>query len=191
VQEETAKRFPVATVSVFLITAIVTALQFAFPGMLEALRRDGAAFAQHEWWRLITPLFVNAEGWRQIAFVFPAMLIVGVLVERLFGNWRWLVLYFGGGIAGELAGYAWKPIGAGASVAVAGLLGALAAWLIMENRRPQGIAGGLFIVVGAIVLTCVKDLHGPPILTGAVMGWWMLRSETRQLRGHRIETKST
>jgi membrane associated rhomboid family serine protease len=184
VQEEAAKRFSVATVSVFLITAIVTGLQFAFPGMLAALRRDGAAFAQHEWWRLITPLFVNAEGWRQIGFVFPAMLLVGVLAERLFGSGRWLVLYFGGGIVGELAGYAWKPVGAGASVAVAGLLGALASWLIVENRRPQGIAGGLFIVVGAIVLTFARDLHGPPILAGAAMGWWMLRSDRRQSQRH-------
>ena len=179
-QKETARGFPIATVSVLLITAIVTGLQFAFPGLLVTLRRDGAAFAQHECWRLITPLFVNAEGWRQIGFVFPAMLIVGVLAERLFGSWRWLVLYFGGGIVGEVAGYAWKPVGAGASVAVAGLLGALGAWLIVDNRRPQGIAGGLVILVGAIVLTFVRDLHGPPILAGAAIGWWMLGREARE-----------
>jgi membrane associated rhomboid family serine protease len=180
VQKETAKRFPIATVSVFVITGIVTGLQFAFPGMLDDLRRDGAALAQHEWWRLITPLFVHAEGWRQIGFVFPAMLIVGLLVERLFGSRRWLVLYFVGGLVGELAGYAWKPTGAGASVAVAGLLGALATWLIVGNRRPQGIAGGTIILLGAVVLTFVRDLHGPPIVAGGVMGWWMLRSEARE-----------
>ena len=63
-------------------------------------------------------------------------------------------------------------------MAVAGLLGALAVWLIFANRQRQALAGGLFILFGAVALTLFRDLHGPPILVGACLGWVMLRSQT-------------
>jgi rhomboid protease GluP len=119
-----APKLPIATTGVLAFTAIITGLQFPFPGILHFLRRSPEALQRHEWWRLITPLFVHAEGWRQIAFVFPPILIVGAIDEHIFTRWQWLVLYFSSGVVGELAGYAWKPNGAGASVAGAGLLGA-------------------------------------------------------------------
>ena len=121
-----------ATISVLVVTAIVTGLQFVFPQLLQNLQRTPSALPEHQWWRLITPLFVHSDGWRQIAFNFPAILIVGVMVERIFGSRRWLVLYFACGLLGEIAGYVWQPFGAGASVAGAGLLGGLAAWLLLK-----------------------------------------------------------
>ena len=56
--------------------------------------------------------------------------IVGCIVERIYGPWRWLLFYLAAGLTGEIAGYAWQPQGAGASVAGAGLLGALLTWLV-------------------------------------------------------------
>jgi len=173
-----SKQYPVTTTSVLAATGVLTGLQFAFPEILSVLERTPSAIRKHQWWRLITPLFVHPEGWRQIAFNFTAILVVGVLVERLFGSWRWLVLYFVSGISGEIAGYAWQPMGAGASVAGAGLLGALAVWLMLENRSPKAATGGAFILVGAAILTFARDLHGPPIMIGACMGWAMLRART-------------
>jgi len=97
------------------------------------------------------------------------------LVERLFGACRWLGIYFACGVIGELAGYAWKPVGAGASVAGAGLLGAIAAWLLLENRSPQARIGGVIVLVSGTILTVFRDLHGPPMIVGALMGWGMLK----------------
>ena len=176
--ENRPHKFPVATISVLTFTAIVTLPQFAYPPVLAALRRSPEILTQHQWWRLITPLFVHNDGWPQIVALFPAILVVGTLAERLFGSQRWLWIYFVCGFVGELAGCAWKPIGAGSSVAVAGLLGALAVWLIFANRQRQALAGGLFILFGAVALTLFRDLHGPPILVGACLGWVMLRSQT-------------
>ena len=168
-----AKQY-VATISVLGVTGALTALQFAFPELVSLLERTPIGIRQNQWWRLITPLFVNPEGWRQIAFNFLSILVLGALVERLFGSRRWLVLYFVSGFIGELAGYAWKPVGAGASVAAAGLLGALAVWLIREKRSVQAATGGVIIVVGGAILAALRDIHGPPILAGACMGWAML-----------------
>jgi rhomboid protease GluP len=91
---------------------------------------------------------------------------VGILAERIFGSIRWLILYFVPGITAEVIALFWQPYGAGASIAGAGLLGALAAWLLFV-RRVQAWIGASFILMGAIVLTLFRDIHGPPILLGA------------------------
>jgi rhomboid protease GluP len=136
-----------------------------------------------QWWRLITPLFVHSGGWRQIGFNFSAIAVVGTLVERLFGPRQWLLLYFAGGIVGELAGGRWEPTGAGASVAGCGLLGALAVWLIARNATVRGRFGGAFILIGAAALTFYRDLHGPPILAGAILAVVMLVSRDSKESG--------
>lgn len=173
-------RLPVTTLTVFAITAAATTLQYFFP-LLPLLERRPGTLAAHEYWRLITPIFLHAEGWRQIVFDFSALLIIGAIVERIFGGRRWLVLYFAAGVAGELAGLAWKPQGAGSSVAICGLLGALGAWLLRNPRPMQSRFGGIVILVGAVILTALRDLHGPPLLVGIVIGWAMLRQDARKL----------
>jgi rhomboid protease GluP len=55
---------------------------------------------------------------------------VSVLAERIFGHGWWLVLYFGCGAIGQMFGYLWEPPDSRASVAGAGLLGAVCAWLL-------------------------------------------------------------
>ncbi len=161
-----ASSFPVCTITVVAITALITGLQFAVPDVLPALERSPAGLREHQWWRLLTPLLVHSDGWRQIAFNFPAILFVGTYAERIFGARWWLALYFTAGIVGEIAGYLWQPIGAGASVAGAGLLGGVAMWAL-ANARPQLRAGALVVLTGACVLTAMRDIHGPPILVGA------------------------
>ena len=167
--------FPITTVIVLAVTALITGLQFIFPEVLPALRRQPTAITGHEYWRLITSLFVHADGWKQIAFNFPAIAIVGVFVERIFGSARWLILYFVPGVTTEIIALWWEPYGGGASIAGAGLLGALAIWLLLKNKRPQGWVGALFILIGAVLLTYFRNIHGPPILMGAVMSAAMLK----------------
>ncbi|MGD0227225.1 MAG: rhomboid family intramembrane serine protease [Terriglobia bacterium] len=176
-QQMRSNNQPIATLYVLSITGIVTGLQFGFPQLLPCLERTPSAFAQHQWWRLVTPLFVHDEGWRQIAFNFLSILIVGILAERLWGSRRWLVLYFASGLIGELAGYAWKPLGAGASVAGAGLLGSLAPGSLYKGKLMRARFGGAVILLAAAVLLFSHDLHGPPILAGACLASAMFKAE--------------
>jgi membrane associated rhomboid family serine protease len=184
----TRNNLPVATLGVLAITGIVTGMQFFFPQLLPSVQRTPSAFAQHQWWRLITPLFVHSDGWRQIAFNFPAILIVGILAERVWGSRRWLILYFACGLIGELAGYAWRPYGAGASVAGAGLLGSLAAWLLYKGRPAQAYFGGAVILLGAVALVFARDIHGPPILAGACIGFAMFKAGENERQRRTIVT---
>lgn len=173
-QTQPTTRPPYATLAVFIVTAICTALEFTRHSPVPALERTPTALASYQWWRLVTPLFVNPEGWRQIAVNFTGLAILGTLVERRFGAARWLVLYFASGLVGQIAGYAWKPLGAGASVAVAGLLGALAA-ILAFSAAPQARVGTAVILAGAVVLAYFRDMHGPPILVGFALAALMLR----------------
>src|SRR5262249_27568088 len=169
---------PVATLTLLIITGLLTSLQFVLPEMLTALRRNPEALRADEWWRVISPLFVHAEGWPQILFNFTAIAIIGTIVERIYGSRLWLLFYFSGGLTGEIAGYAWKPHGAGASVGGAGLLGALAAWLLSRKTPLQPRIGGCLLLLGAVLLTALRDLHGPPILLGAGIAALVLPKKT-------------
>ena len=144
------------------------------------MERTPTALARHEWWRLFTPLLVHSDGWPQISFNFPAILVVGTLTERIYGSLRFLILYFLGGFIGEMVGYCWQPQGAGASVAGAGALGALAVWLIVRSRPFQARLGGVLVLAGALILTIVRDIHGPPILVGASAAFLMRRRNTTE-----------
>ena len=68
-----------------------------------ALERTPDALHNHQYWRLITPLFVHSGGWRQIAFNFPAIAITGCFAERIFDPHPWLIIYF-------LAGLSLRPL---------------------------------------------------------------------------------
>jgi rhomboid protease GluP len=192
------RRRPLATTTVLAVTTVITLLQFVFPEVLELLRRRPGALTAGEWWRIISPLFVHAEGsiisprfvhaegWPHLLFNVAWIAYVGVVVERLFGSWRWLVIYFVSGVIGELAGFAWKPNGAGASLGGSGILGALCVWIILTRpaHRWQYRFWALLGLVGAAVLCAISDLHGPPILAGALIAAVMLWQDALTVASH-------
>jgi rhomboid protease GluP len=129
-RERLPRRWPIATVTVLAVTTVLTVLQFPFPEVRLALWRDPHALAAGQWWRLVTPLFVQYDAVRRIVVVFAFIAGIGVLAERVFGHGRWLLRYLGCGVVGQAFGYLWDPPDAGASGAAAGLLGAVGAWLL-------------------------------------------------------------
>src|SRR5690625_4055471 len=144
--------FFTVTMAIVVVTSIVTFFQFAHPEVLSMLRRDPEGLASGEWWRMITPLLVHADGWGQYIFNIACIAIIGSEVERLYGRVHLLVLYLSGGLIGEVAGYAWEPYGAGASVGFCGLLGGFYLILISKKKisNPFFAMLSLYIVVGLI-----------------------------------------
>ena len=124
-----AQRLPVLTIIVVVMTAVGAVLQFVNPAVLTALRRDPNALAAGQWWRLISPLLVlDGNLWVHFALDTVGFLLVGTVVERRLGSLRWFILFITAAVVGELVGYAWDPTGAGASIALCGLLGGLVVW---------------------------------------------------------------
>lgn len=100
--------------------------QFLSPEISTALRRDPQGLLSGEWWKIITPLFVHTDGWKQLILNMICIAIIYLLAERLFSWVQSILLYITGGFVGEIAGYlSWDPYEAGASVGFCGLLGGL------------------------------------------------------------------
>ncbi|MBY7141866.1 rhomboid family intramembrane serine protease [Virgibacillus sp. NKC19-3] len=141
------------TIGIIVVTSMVTLLQFVYPEILSIMRRNPSALVMGEWWRIITPLLVHADGWWQYIFNIACIAIIGGVVERLYGRIRFLILYLAGGVIGEIAGYvSWDPYGAGASVGLCGLLGGLYVRMIIGNKRVQPFYAilSLYLVVGLV-----------------------------------------
>ena len=119
-------------------TALITGLQFVFPDVLGALRRNREALLAGEWWRMVTPLFVQAYGWGQSCINGVAAIIFCPLAERLYGK-RLLALYFIPGVLGEIFAYFWNPNAAGSSLGIVGVTGGLFSCVSAPSRplRPS------------------------------------------------------
>jgi membrane associated rhomboid family serine protease len=130
------RRPPVVTAVVFVLTATTSVLGLLVPGVLAALQRTPQGL-HGDWWRTFTSLFVQDGGVAGTISNLAFLLVMGVLAEQVLGAWQWLVCYFGAGLVGELAGYAWQPRGAGNSVAICGLAGGLTVALAVEARVPR------------------------------------------------------
>jgi membrane associated rhomboid family serine protease len=157
-------RVPRATAAVFAVTATCSILQFPYPALLAALRRDPAALADGQWWRLVTPLVVQDGGVAGTVSNLLFLAVLGVLAERLLGTRRWLVLYAAGAVAGTAAGYAWDPHGAGNSIALCGLAGGV---LALAATRPVPAPP---LVASAVFAGAVTQLWPVPV----VLAWTAL-----------------
>ncbi|GAA0257636.1 rhomboid family intramembrane serine protease [Cryptosporangium japonicum] len=177
------------TWAVFAVTAATTALGYAVPAFSDALARD-PAFFDGQVWRLVTPILVNPEGWGQVLTNGIGLLMFGAIAERVFGRRAWLALYLTGGVVGEVYSYALEYYSAGSSVAVAGLLGGLAAWLISGAAKVALAlrAGAGAVLLLGVLLAATGDNHGAPLLAGALLGgalaWRSALPPARSLREH-------
>jgi len=144
------QRFPVVTAVVLAVTAVSSVLGLVFPGVLAALQRTPAGL-HGQWWRLGTALLVQDGGVVGTVSNLVFLLLLGAMAEQVAGPGRWLACYLGAGLAGELAGYAWQPTGAGNSVAVCGLAGLLVVALLAATPLPRLAPLALLYWCGALL----------------------------------------
>lgn len=106
----------------------------------------GALMRQNplQWYRLVTAMFLHANylhvGLNMLSLYFLGARFLGIGVERIFGRWRFILLYFATGIIAGLTQYFFtSPVEAslGASGAIFGIFGAYGA-LIVVRRRALG-----------------------------------------------------
>jgi membrane associated rhomboid family serine protease len=97
------------------------------------------------WGANFAPLSLGSQPWRMLASNYVHIGIIhiffnmwclwnlGMLAERIFDRWSYLLVYTASGVAGSLASLWWHPggVGAGASGAIFGLAGGLIAVLYL------------------------------------------------------------
>ena len=163
---------PWLTLAVMLVTAATTGAALLRPEIGALLQRNAFLIRQGEVWRIVTTWLVETDGWAQIAVNFAGLAIFGTLAELLVGRRWWVAGYLVAGLAGELAGYFWQPIGGGNSVAICGLIGLFSVWQVRRQPSlgPQRFLGTVVWLGLAVWLLLRADLHGPALLAGFVVG---------------------
>jgi membrane associated rhomboid family serine protease len=177
------------------LTAFVGAAQLLGDGVIVHLQRDRSSLEAGQWWRLVTPMFVQPAGIGQYAFNVIGLLLVGIAVERRFTAAKWLAIYFCAGVGAIVLSYLWFPAdtGGGSSDGVAGLIGALTATWWVTRSEPwwpgylygtffaaytTGLATGGVVVAaaaGSLTVAAVTTIrrHGQvswlPTLTGVLV----------------------
>jgi rhomboid protease GluP len=143
-------------------TYIFIALQILVYLVLEAaggstdtstLIKFGAKFnpliLEGEWWRFFAPIFIHI-GLLHLFMNTLALFYLGTMVERLYGNYRFLFIYIFAGFSGVLASFIYSPnLSAGASGAIFGCFGSLLYFGMINPRlfwRTLGL--NILIVLG-------------------------------------------
>jgi rhomboid protease GluP len=126
-----------------------------------------------ERWRLFTSMFVHANL-LHVAVNMLCLYQMGPLVERLFGNLGFALLYLAAGIGGSLASAWYHPlvVGVGASGAIFGLFGALGGFLLVHRARiPASVLRSMSSGVGTfVVFNTLFSLASPLIDNAAHLG---------------------
>lgn len=122
-----------------------------FPFM--ALSREG--LAEGGWWQLLTHAFLHGNLFHLMVNM-VALWFTGPILEELLGGWRYLLLYFGGIVAGGLLQTFANP----GSVDLVGASGAVCALLV-----------GFATLLPRLEITALIFFVIPVRMKAATLGW--------------------
>lgn len=176
------------------INVVVWLTQLLVPGFTERFIDFPPLVADGEWWRLVTSMFMHADGGS--FFLFHILLncyilyIYGPEVEQLYGTPTFLAMYLTAGLMGNAFSYVFGPFGVpslGASGAVFGVVGILIAYLV--KRRASAALGnylrgllffvGLNLMFGFTVQGINNWAHIGGLVGGLALGGLMDRKRTK------------
>jgi rhomboid protease GluP len=184
-----------ANAAVFVMMVLTGRGGFFEPGTAQMLRWGagyGPLTTHGQPWRLFTEMFVHF-GIIHIGMNMYVLWQGGPLIERLFGNFPYLVIYILSGLVGSFLSLYAHPLSltAGASGAVFGVYGALLGYLAIQRVTiPPRILNALFRSAGLFVvynlafgfmLRNVVDMyaHGGGLVGGIVFGALLSRKLVR------------
>jgi len=168
---------------IITVTVLMFGLQIVYPETLQVFRLDAVKLKSGEWWRLVTPLFVQPYGPYQLLFNMIFLVVFLPMAERLYGVRMWL-LFLIPGVVGQLANCAWNAGGGGSSTAAFGVMGSILAYVLLDRTRSpaQYRVFAILGICGAVIMCFTRDGHGPGLLTGAALGALLRCSSSSDIR---------
>jgi rhomboid protease GluP len=157
---------------------------------------------QGQLWRLVTPVFLHDSvlpyGLLHIGFNMYALFLYGRGLEARFGHWRFFLLYFLSGYAGNVLSFLLTPNPSlGASTAVFGLLAAEGIF-IFQNRKLFGprasrallnivLIAGVNLMIGFSTNGIDNFGHLGGMLGGILFAWfggpqWKIQGDYQSMR---------
>ena len=182
-----ARRLPVVTYALLAVNILVfAAAQAAGAGDDPEILLDyGAMFspliADGQYWRLFTAMFLHADV-PHILFNGLGLLLFGGIVERTYGHLRYAAIYVIAGLAGSVLSFGMNSIaiGAGASGAIFGVLGALGAFFAVQrntigkpariNLAAVAVMAGISLAYGLVTPRIDNWAHLGGLIGGVAMG---------------------
>jgi membrane associated rhomboid family serine protease len=164
-----------ANVAVFLVTALGGANIGRRGDLMTRLALYGPAVAHGEWYRIVTSGFVHA-GLVHLGFNMALLYRLGEALESALGRVRFLALYVAALMAGSLGVLILSPntFTVGASGAVFGLLGAMAAGLRQRGVGVWQSGIGPLIAVNLVITVVIPGIsvggHVGGLIGGAAVG---------------------
>ena len=128
----------------------------------------GPSIADGQYWRLFTAMFLHV-GFIHLAFNIFGLWVFGRMVERIFGVYRFAFLYVLSGLFGSVISYLLSPvvIAVGASGAVFGIIGVMAAYFAVQRHVMGRMA--LQNLYGLLALAAINLVFG--LLTPGIDNW--------------------
>jgi membrane associated rhomboid family serine protease len=162
--------FPAAALTLWLLVAVPSLLQFAFPSIYRALHRAPDLITQHgQWWRLLTAVLVQDGGVGGTAFNLAALAVVAIVAERLWGPCPAPAIFAACALAMNVLGVWWNAEGGGNSGATFGLAMSMAGLALLRGGGSVRVLA-LPACGAAIALVAIGDGHGVVALFGAALG---------------------
>ncbi|MCF6515123.1 rhomboid family intramembrane serine protease [Lactobacillus sp. S2-2] len=91
------------------------------------------AIMNGEWWRLITPIFIHI-GITHLILNLVTIYFIGIIIEREFGHFKYLLIFIISGILGNLTSLSFTSgLSAGASTSIFGLFGSF--FMVYESYK--------------------------------------------------------
>lgn len=170
-------------VGVIVLSLAVVALGGAWPTATRSLEATTAGLADWELWRLATYVFPHEHGWLHVAVNMTLLALFGWQLEHRVGTFRFLLIYIGSGAVGMALLFAFNPIDAergirsGASLAVFGVVAALATWHVLrDGRRSRAMLWAAPTCAVLLIAAGTRQVRGKegiiePGLTGFAFGF--------------------
>lgn len=152
---------------IVVLSLAVVALGGVWPPVTRSLEATTAGLADWELWRVATYVFPHEHGWLHVAVNMTVLSLFGWQLERRIGTGRFLLVYLGSGAVGMALLFGFNPIDAergirsGGSLAVFGVVAALATWhALREGWRSPAMLWA--IPTCAVLLTAagIRQLRG-------------------------------
>lgn len=145
-----------------------------------------------QYWRLITPMFIHF-GFEHLLFNSITLYFIGNQVEEMVGAKRFTILYFLGGLMGNLFSYQFSAhFSAGASTALFGLFAYFVAMDYLQPHNPYYQAMGqqyklllIFNIVANLFMTNIDIWGHIGGIVGGLLGTMIINAHyTPEHRSH-------
>ena len=186
-QPRPRKQVWVSYLLLFVNVLILIAMSFAGGSSNSEVLIDfgamyGPYLAAGQYWRLFTAMFIHV-GIIHLLFNSFGLWIFGRMAEALFGSSKFVLIYVLAGLCGAVVSYIFNPIviAAGASGAIFGILGALAAFFSTMYKDPNarknlyGLLGlvGLNLILGFLSSSRARWAHMGGFASGFILGYFI------------------